>query len=186
MKKTTKAKTKPQTENKGAKLKVATTKPQTPKFTIIKDTREQKGWEFEESEVCAGMEAAALKSGDYSIAGLEDVLSFERKGSTTELATNLSESRFEAELERLSHFPFTMIICEFPLSDLLVFPAKTAIPAAKKRFIKKRGPYLLKQVTELYVRYRVPFLFFNNPKEAQAFVLSVMKRVWENHVKTES
>ena len=56
---------------------------QTPRATVVVDTREQKPFNF----VCfkgwfGGIEKRALSLGDYSVAGLEDVCVIERKDLT--------------------------------------------------------------------------------------------------------
>jgi hypothetical protein len=158
-----------------------------PKFTAVRDSRDRvdHGWTFEESDVCSGTVVRALKTGDYSVEGLEEVLTVERKGSTSELATNLGEARFERELERMKAFRWAFVICEFSLEDLLAFPSRTSIPASRRRRMRVRGPYLLRRVCELIVRTGIPFFFVGG--SGRAFALSLLKRAWElaNEEKSE-
>lgn len=64
-----------------------------PKYTVIQDTREQKGWYFSEYDKCNGMEQGSLKTGDYTLKGFEDMVCIERKFSVEEIATNLGKKK---------------------------------------------------------------------------------------------
>ena len=74
------------------------------KYVVLKDTREKNGWNFNSSSKCLAVARWGLKTGDYTIRGLEKDLVIERKASTGELAMNLGKKRkaFEAEIERMS------------------------------------------------------------------------------------
>ena len=73
---------------------------------ILIDTREKQGWNFEGFEKCEAQEVIGLKTGDYTLEGLETSLCIERKASTGEVALNLGKKRktFEAEMDRASQF----------------------------------------------------------------------------------
>jgi len=43
------------------------------KFSIIRDTREKEGWNFDFYSSCA-IESRGLKTGDYTLEGLEEIL----------------------------------------------------------------------------------------------------------------
>ena len=62
-----------------------------PKYTVIRDTREQEGYYFSEYGLCEGMIDQKLDTGDYSIQGMEDKVCIERKGCVEELAINLGQ-----------------------------------------------------------------------------------------------
>src|ERR1022692_1606102 len=106
-------------------------KKQNEKYTVIRDTREQKGWDFFEDDYCDGMIEKKLDSGDYSILGLENVFCIEKKRNTAELAKNIFEKRFFAELQRLEKFDYSFLILEFNLIDVLNFPFGSGIPQNK-------------------------------------------------------
>ena len=94
-----------------------------PKFTVIKDTREQDGYFFKEYNACAGMIEHKLDTGDYTIQGLEDKICIERKGCVEELAINLGQKKytFLEEIERMAPFDHKFLILEFSLEDLIKF-----------------------------------------------------------------
>ena len=60
---------------------------------IIVDTREQQPWSFDFNEIAV----AKLDTGDYSVAGLEEILCIERKKSVSEIANNIVDKRPKAE-----------------------------------------------------------------------------------------
>ena len=99
-------------------------KKKTPKFVVIKDTREQKGWIFHSGDACDGMKPGTLKTGDYTLEGFEDAVCIERKKSVEEVANNVGKEkkRFNAEMERIQEYPFKYIICEFSMSDVINYP----------------------------------------------------------------
>ena len=79
---------------------------------LLKDTREQKGWLFDSGDYCNGMKAVALKTGDYTLEGFEEVVCIERKKSVEEIANNVGKEkkRFDAEMERINEYTFKYII----------------------------------------------------------------------------
>lgn len=92
------------------------------KYTVIRDTREQRGWNFDASDRCLGTQIGTLKTGDYSLLGFEDQFVIERKGSPAELATNLFQKRFHAELARLDKFKHAYLFLEFGMEHVINFP----------------------------------------------------------------
>ncbi len=93
-----------------------------PSITIIRDTREQKGWDFEPEEKlpgkvqCLGTIETTLDAGDYSILGYEDEIVIERKQGFCELFGNMSpkehKERFEREMEKLRNVRYKYLIVE--------------------------------------------------------------------------
>lgn len=100
-----------------------------PEYTVIRDSREQKGWTFESHHPerrpprCKGMTTHALETGDYSLVGYTDILAIERKADFAELWGNYSAAKrpaFEAEMERISKIKYAYIIIESLLTpDIL-------------------------------------------------------------------
>tara|TARA_B100000959_G_C14833851_1_gene563056 strand:+ start:370 stop:855 length:486 start_codon:yes stop_codon:yes gene_type:complete len=150
-------------------------------YLVYRDTREKDGWEFTQSGYCAGTEEKAIKTGDYTLYGYEQHLCIERKGSVTELAMNITQPRFERELERMQEIPWRYIILEFDMHNVVEFPRGTKIPAYKKKFMKVRGPFLLKRILELQKQYDVPFVFCG--KYAKEVCSSIFKRFMETQNK---
>lgn len=150
-------------------------------YTIIKDTREQKGWEFEASTTFTTVENKALKTGDYTVKGFEDILCIERKRNTSEVYGNLyaeKDGRFERELERMRAFKHAFLIFEFTMGDVINFPLGSGIPLYKQKNVYLTGWALLKRFIELQMQY--PYIhFIYAGKHGKDYALSLMKRVTE-------
>lgn len=152
------------------------------KYTVLKDTREKQGWYFPSDDVsCAGMEAAALKTGDYTIKEYPNLICVERKKSAGEIAINFGKARqrFEKEFERMRAFRFSYMICEFSLQDVIDYPENSGIPVNKRDRVFVTGKYVLKCLIEFQLRYGVQVIFCDNAKNAEIFTRSLFKRVHE-------
>ena len=148
-------------------------------FTVIIDTREQMPWEF-------GFHATSkrkLDTGDYSIEGYEHLLAIERKKSVSEIANNITESRFKDVLERLNKIPHSFILMEFSLDEIYQFPVGSDIP--KKMWDKLRisGNYIMKYLIELQLNYNIHLIFCDNAENAERTAVSIMKRIYEKYNK---
>jgi hypothetical protein len=146
-------------------------------FTIIIDTREQIPWEF-------GFHNTAKKkldTGDYTIEGFENILAIERKKSVSEIATNLSESRFSDVLDRLSKIKHSYMVFEFSLDEVYSFPVGSDIP--KKLWDKLRisGNYIIKRLIEIQLKYNIQVVFCGDSDNAEKFSVSLMKRIYEQY-----
>jgi len=146
-------------------------------FNIIVDTREQKPWTFASCNTVK----KKLDTGDYSIEGLEHLLCIERKNSVSEIANNISESRFKDELQRMSDYLYKFILLEFNLQDVLNYPRGSSVPPKLWSKIKIRPPYILKFLTELQTKHNIHVIFCDNPIAAEEMAFSIIKRVHEMH-----
>jgi ERCC4-type nuclease len=147
------------------------------KFTIIVDTREQQPWEF-------GLHVTSkekLDTGDYSIKGLEHLLTIERKKSVSEIANNITENRFKDVLNRMSQIPYKFMLFEFDLEDVYSFPMGSDIPKKLWDKIKISPKYLLKYLTELQLNYGIHIIYCGDASNAEKMAVSIMKRVYEKH-----
>ena len=81
--------------------------------TIIRDTREQKPYLFTGEPVLVW----SLKTGDYSISGMEHLVCVERKSQGDYWGClGKSRKRFVAELERMKEIPWSLVVIEASLS----------------------------------------------------------------------
>jgi len=148
------------------------------KFTVIKDTREQNGWNFSKEGNCDGTVVEKLDTGDYSLKGLEDKFTIERKGCVAEFATNLFQERFYRELDRLNKFEHPYLILEFPFDLMEIYPKNSSIPMCKWEFVKIRGNMLIKSYHEMRLSYpniRVDFV----GSGGKFYSFSLFKRITE-------
>lgn len=148
-------------------------------FTIIVDTREQIPWEFGFHDTAK----KKLDTGDYSIEGFEDILAIERKKSVSEIATNLSESRFKDVLQRLSKIKHPYMVFEFSLDEVYSFPVGSDIPKRMWDKLKISGNYIIKRLIEIQLEYNIQIVFCDDSSNAEKFSASLMKRIYERYYK---
>ena len=144
-------------------------------FNIIIDTREHQAWEFPRHSTAN----KKLDTGDYSLGGLEDVLCIERKKSVSEIASNITEKRFEDVLERMTKYKYTYMIFEFSLTDVLMYPQGSEIPRHKWKYIRISPNFILKKLSEYMVNYNIKIIFGDSPKNAEKIAMALMRRVYE-------
>jgi ERCC4-type nuclease len=95
-------------------------------FTVAIDTREQTPFAFDsrmmehERGRFIWTKKTTLKTGDYSIVGLENEITIERK-SIYDLFNTLSQGRerFEKEFERMKEFAFSAVVIEGDMRMIL-------------------------------------------------------------------
>jgi ERCC4-type nuclease len=150
-------------------------------FTIIRDTREKVGWDFQPDIYCEGMINEKLYPGDYSLRGLEDEFCIERKSSNTEIARNIVEDRFWREIEVMSKMKWPFLICEFPYSDLPPYPNNLKLPYWKKNKIRVKGPFIVSRIQKIQYEYDIPVIFCRDRKEASEYSYRLMKDIWQSY-----
>jgi DNA excision repair protein ERCC-4 len=85
-------------------------------ITAIIDTREQRPWSLAPLKT----KRATLVTGDVSVAGLEDILTVERKSLGDLLGCmGGARKRFEEEIERLQAYPMRAVIVEASYGELV-------------------------------------------------------------------
>jgi ERCC4-type nuclease len=146
-------------------------------FTIIVDTREQKPWEFTEYATAV----RKLDTGDYSVEGLEQILCIERKRNVSEIANNITESRFKDVLSRMSKYRFPFILLEFDLQQVLDFPVGSDIPKSVWPKIKISPKYILKCILEMSLVYNIYVIFCGSKSNAEIYATSIMKKVYDKY-----
>jgi len=114
-------------------------------ITAIIDTREQTPLDLSPIK----SERAALATGDYSIKGLEDYISIERK-SLSDLVGCIGNdrSRFERELMRLKAYETRAVVVEANWSDLV-----------EGRWKSKLKPRSATGSVLSWIEFGIPFLF---------------------------
>lgn len=92
---------------------------------VIVDTREKRPWEFD------GSVRRALPAGDYSLVGLEDRLTVERK-SLVDLVGTLTAGwpRFKRELEKLAQYKCAAMVIEASKTDVSAHCYAASTPPA--------------------------------------------------------
>ena len=89
-----------------------------PKIPVIIDTREQLPWEFDADTFTT--QRGTIWGGDYTIAGLQDVIRIERKSLGDAVQTVIHEwGRFRKSLFKLAGMDFGCVVVEATPRDIL-------------------------------------------------------------------
>ena len=126
---------------------------------IIIDSREQKPYEFENSEV------GTLSIGDYSICGLENHVAIERKELNDLIGclTNGRE-RFEKELFKGKALDYFALVIEASLLDLVNGHYRSKMGAKSA----------VQSLIAFSVRYKLPIFFCENREYGQRITESLL------------
>jgi ERCC4-type nuclease len=142
-------------------------------FTIIVDTREQKPWSFSHHVTASHK----LDTGDYSIEGLEHILSIERKRNVAEFANNITERRFKDVIDRLSKIPHSFILFEFDFDKIMSFPIGSDIPKKIWDKIRVSPSFIIKNIIDLQIEHNINIIFCGNSANAETIALAIMKKI---------
>jgi hypothetical protein len=142
-------------------------------FTIIVDTREQQPWIFDNYAKAH----KKLDTGDYSVEGLEHLLTIERKKSSSEFATNIVESRFKDVVMRLSQFKYSFLLLEFNLEDLLIYPIGSTVPKRMWDKVKITPSFLIKNIIELQLNHNIKVMFCGSASNAEKIAEFIFKKI---------
>ena len=130
------------------------------RFVIAIDTREQRPYEF------PGAEVRTLPTGDYSIVGLEDRVTIERKSKADAYSSlGHGRARFRREWERLAKFDYAAIVIEDTVQGFLKRP-----PHSKMNPRSAIGSLLAWSV-----KYRVPVFFAGDRVHASALTHKLLQ-----------
>jgi len=134
-----------------------------PTFTIAIDTREQKPYKFWDHPV----EVVGLKTGDYSIIGLEEKVCVERKSKADAYGTiGSGRARFERELERMLWFDYPAIVIECSLEQFLIPPTHSALHPKSA----------INSLISWSIRYGVHIFFCGKRKHARTVTFRILEK----------
>lgn len=154
-------------------------------FVVVVDTREQASFSFADlrSDAREGSRplnvptvVGTLRSGDYSIRGLEDAVAVERK-SMQDLYSTLGQGRerFVRELERLAVMEFAAVVVEADWSAMLSTPPPHSSLNPKTVF---------RSVLAWQQRYpRVHWWPCPNRRFAEITTFRILERFWKERQK---
>lgn len=137
---------------------------------ILVDTREKNPYVFDEETL-----TVKLDTGDYTLKGYEGLLAVDRKASVSELAHNLIEPRFKAELERLSQIKHSYLLLEFSLEDVVRYPVGSDIPKRRWRFIRIKPSFILSALSKITIKYGVHVILAGNRSNAKNMLDHILK-----------
>jgi ERCC4-type nuclease len=142
------------------------------KFIIAIDTREQLPYAFP----CPA-EHKGLKTGDYSIVGLEDKVCVERK-SLTDLFSSVGtgRARLENEMIRMSSFDYAALVIESSLACIFTNP-----PARSQMNPKS----VFRTLIAWSQRYNVYIWPMWERAAAEKTTYLILKRFYDDYIKVE-
>jgi ERCC4-type nuclease len=154
------------------------------KPVIIVDTREKQPWCFEGDDAFSDVIYQKLDGGDYSIQGMEDIITIERKATVDELYMNFTKDkkRIAAEFERLKDHRFKIVVIEESCEDVMN-PQKYYV---NKKKINRRSPKMpvavvTSNLTKLLLEHDVHIIF--GGMRAQAMARGILLHAYELHQK---
>jgi ERCC4-type nuclease len=134
-------------------------------FIVVIDSREQHPYKFD------GTITKALKSGDYSISGLEDKIAIERKTKEDAYSSlGAGRARFEKELIRLSDYDYSAIVIESNLDNFLQAPP----------FTKMNPKAAMNSLVSWSVKYKVFIFFASDRQHAKALVFRILQKYFKH------
>jgi ERCC4-type nuclease len=164
-------------------------RPPNPKPILIVDTREQHPFEFDGDDAFESIEHTKLDQGDYSLKGLEHIVSIERKANVNEIYTNLSSqearTRFYAEAQRLAEkVKFRFIIVEQEFEDAMN-PSSYAVNTMHRN---KYSPYMppalvIGNLITFMVKYNIHVMFAG--AKAKTMAKKILITIHDMHRKGE-
>lgn len=145
-----------------------------PSYTVAIDTREQKQFRWKGVEC----RIQTLQAGDYSVVGLESVVSVERK-SLADFYGCLTDARerFENALHRLAAIRYPLVVLECPTTALwepYIYVARGGELTESR--LEPRVP--LSSLLSWQARYRIPFVPCGDRAGAARVTLEHLDLVW--------
>ena len=139
---------------------------------IIRDTREQKGYEFRRSKTCAGMVVEKLDYGDYAIKDMLDLISIERKNSIDELCSCLGKEklRFDNELDRMC--------AGSKLKYIIVEDYWSSIWSPRRRS-KMHANAVIARIMSIEIKRGVKFIFAGTKKIAHRLTRELLVKAYQ-------
>lgn len=151
--------------------------PQSCGFTVLVDSREQAPWRF---TAIAGRDGAplivpvqmdvTLRTGDYSIDGLQDRLAIERK-SVGDFRSSITadRERFEREMERMAEMRYAAVVIEGDLAEIMDVPGGSLFsPTTAARTIQSWS-----------IKYRVHFFPMPGRRVAEVWAFRLLQFGWK-------
>lgn len=136
---------------------------------ILIDQQEKKPFTFGRQKT----KTTHLKTGDYTLEGLEDKICIERK-SLQDLASSITKQRFWNEMERMSSINKSYLLLECSSEDITKFPAGSGIPRKVWRFLKVKPPFIFSSLKKIEEKYGVEVIFSENRSEAAKKCKSIL------------
>ena len=142
---------------------------------IAIDTREQRPFTFQSIKPAApDTVTQTLKTGDYSIVGLEDKVCVERKSLVDCFGSiGSGRERFEREMIRMSEMQYAALVIESSLSSIFVNPP---------RHTKMNPKSVFRTLIAWSQRYNIHVWPMWNRDAAEKVTYLILKRFYDDYV----
>ncbi len=137
------------------------------KPTIFVDSKEQDEYSFNLSKV--NVKRKSLKTGDYSLEGFEELVSVERKNPDDFVKTLIPpKKRFQKELQRLTVMPYSCIVVETNLEDIIL-----------GKYQSNANPLsVFNMANSIITDWKIPIYYCSTRQIACRFTEEYLVRVW--------
>ena len=142
-------------------------------FTIVIDNREQKPYTFQNIKPEPPQTITqGLKTGDYSIMGLENKICIERK-EKSDLFNSMGKNRdrFKKEIIRMSEFDYAGLVIETSLAGIFTNPPSRSQMSSKAVF-RSLISFSIKQGVHVWPMW--------SRESAEKATYLILKRYWDN------
>ena len=137
-------------------------------MVIIRDTRENLGYDFACITPPPVVEVATLSTGDYSLKGLESRITIERKNLSDAFGTfGRGRARWEREPERMAGYQFAAVVIEGDWNAIV------RRPPARSRLNPKT---VVASIAAWSQRFRVHFFTCPDREFAERFTYRLLER----------
>lgn len=136
---------------------------------IISDTREQYPYIFPNY---VAVKRDTLNTGDYSVVGMESIITVERK-SKTDLFGSLGKgrARFKREFQRLSEIPKAYLMVESSLENL-----------SKRPSYSRMNPVsVIRSLISWSEKYNVHIIYAGDRESAELYTLRLLESAWKHY-----
>lgn len=151
---------------------------------LLVDTRERTPWDFSNDEEFGEIKHTKVDAGDYTIEGMETIITIERKASADELLNNFYENkdRILAEFDRMKDYKFKFIVVEQDL-ETVMNPQSYYINRSKKN---RRSPMVpvavvMENLINIMLEHNVHVIFAGS--KAAKITKRLLLRAYELHSK---
>jgi DNA excision repair protein ERCC-4 len=129
------------------------------KIPIIIDTREQTPWSFVDDQFTST--TGTLVTGDYSVAGLTDVIAIERKSIGDAVSSFIHDwNRERRKFLRLAGFDHPLLVIECSIQDILQHKYES----------DAKPESVLGKINAIMIDHGIPAIFAGDRETAETFV----------------
>ncbi|MEI8374955.1 MAG: ERCC4 domain-containing protein [Planctomycetota bacterium] len=149
-------------------------------FTIIQDSREQNPWGFQGMiddkgrALAIPVEVGSLRTGDYSIKGIENLCCVERKSAEDLFGSCTSgRERFKAEHVRMTEFDRAVVVIESDWATML------RTPPAHSRLSPLS---VFRTSISWLVKYNIPWIACPGRRFAELTTFAILRKFYETEI----